>query len=94
MAKVRSKFFLYFALIILFAVSIFVIVWQHVQITSYGYKIAHLEKEKRDLQIEQSYHKVKVANLNSPERIRKIALERLNLINPNKLEMIILKVDK
>ncbi|MDI6785535.1 MAG: cell division protein FtsL [bacterium] len=89
----RSKFFLYFIFIILFASSIFANVWQDIRITSYGYKIGILEEEKRNLQKEKKYYKLKTANLKSPKRIKKIASEKLGLIIPKKLEIITLTIN-
>lgn len=87
-----KKFFLYFTFIILFVTSIFISVWQDIQITSYGYKIAALEKEKNSLQEEKQYYKLKVANLKSPKRIKEIAGEKLGL-TIQELEIISLTID-
>lgn len=89
----RNRFFLYFIFIILFALSIFTSVWQDIQITSYGYKIANLEKEKKNLQEEEKCYKLNIANLKSPERIKRIAMEKLGLIIPKELEVISLTIN-
>lgn len=91
--KMRNRFFLYFIFIILFALNIFAGVWQDIQITSYGYKIANLEKKKKNLQEEEKYYRLKIADLKSPERIKRIAMEKLGMIVPKKLEVITLTIN-
>jgi cell division protein FtsL len=89
----NKRFFLYLSLIILFALIIFASVWQDIQVTTYGYQIGELEKEKRCLQKEQKFYRLRIAKLLSPKRIEKIASERLGLITPKKLEIIALTIN-
>jgi cell division protein FtsL len=62
-----------------------------VKIVQLGYQIEALEKEKRDLERENSALRIEAASLSSPARIEEIALKRLGMVRIAKENLIVVK---
>lgn len=61
---------------------VFVFVWERVDIVRLGYQIERLKTQKILLEREHDQLKVKFSALTAPERIAKVATEKLGLIPP------------
>lgn len=62
-----------------------------VKIVQLGYQLEALEKEKRDLERENSSLRIEAASLASPARIEEIALKRLGMVRIAKENLIVVK---
>jgi cell division protein FtsL len=61
---------------------VFVFVWERVDVVRLGYQIERLKTQKILLERERDQLQVKVSALTAPERIAKVATEKLGLIQP------------
>ena len=61
---------------------VFVFVWERVDVVRLGYQIERLKTQKILLERERDQLQVKVSSLTAPERIAKVATEKLGLIPP------------
>jgi len=61
---------------------VFVFVWERVDVVRLGYQIERLKTQKILLERERDQLQVKVSALAAPERIAKVATEKLGLIPP------------
>ena len=61
---------------------VFVFVWERVDVVRLGYQIERLKTQKILLERERDQLQVKVSALAAPERIAKVAIEKLGLIPP------------
>jgi cell division protein FtsL len=61
---------------------IFVFVWERVDVVRLGYQIERLKTQKMLLERERDQLQVKFSTLTAPERIAKVATEKLGLIPP------------
>ena len=61
---------------------IFMFVWERVDVVRLGYQIERLKTQKVLLERERDQLKVKFSALTAPERIAKVATEKLGLIPP------------
>lgn len=86
---VRAKivFRLMFLVAFMAVLSIFYI-WSRIQIVEYGYSINDLTLKQEKLIEENKKLKVEVATLKSPERIEKIAQEKLGMQTPTTGQMV------
>lgn len=81
------------ALAILLVMSLLLLyVWERVELVQIGYKIEQLKKEKIALERERDELRVKVSALASPERIARLAAERLNMIPPQRGQVVLVRV--
>lgn len=64
-------------------------VWERADIVRVGYRIEQLKARKVVLQREQDELRVKVSALTAPERIAKVATERLGLLPPQPGQVIL-----
>ncbi len=63
--------------------------WSRVQCLRLGYGISSAIEKQRELQLLQNNLKIELARLKSPDRIVKIARERLGLIHPKPEQTIV-----
>jgi cell division protein FtsL len=70
--------------------ELFVYTWVRVQCVRVGYEIGALTKEQRQLTELQDNLKVELARLKSPQRITKIAREKLGLTLPAPKQMMVM----
>lgn len=61
---------------------VFIFVWERVDVVRLGYQIERLKTQKILLERERDQLQVKVSALAAPERIAKMATEKLGLIPP------------
>lgn len=61
---------------------IFVFVWERVDVVRLGYQIERLKTQKILLERERDQLQVRFSTLTAPERIAKVATEKLGLIPP------------
>ncbi len=71
------------AIMILAGLSlVFVFVWERVDVVRLGYQIERLKTQKVLLERERDQLQVKVSALSAPERIAKVATDKLGLVPP------------
>ena len=63
-------------------ILIFVFVWERVDVVRLGYQIERLKTQKVLLERERDQLQVKFSALSAPERIAKVAMEKLGLAPP------------
>ncbi len=68
-----------------------VIIWSHVQITTYNYQIAELYQELKELDYCQRKLRVELNYLQSLERLERLAVERYNMAPPEPHQVINLR---
>ncbi|MDN5941873.1 MAG: cell division protein FtsL [Nitrospira sp.] len=68
---------------------IFVFVWERVDVVRLGYQIERLKTQKILLERERDQLQVKVSALTAPERIAKVATEKLGLIPPQQGQVLV-----
>ena len=67
-------------------------VWERVEIVRVGYQIERLKVKKVALERERDELQVKLSALNSPERIARVATEKLGLAPPQRGQVILVNV--
>lgn len=68
-------------------------VWQRVDLVRVGYDIQQLKARHRVLQREHHELRVKVSALTSPERIARLATEKLNMRQPHPGEVVLVTLN-
>ncbi len=68
---------------------VFVFVWERVDIVRLGYQIERLKIQKISLERERDQSQVKFSALMAPERIAKVATEKLGLAPPQQGQVLI-----
>ncbi len=76
-------------IMVLFIAELFFYTWCRVHYTQVGYDISDEADEQRSLLALQQNLKIELARLKSPERIEKIARQRLGLMTPTEEQIII-----
>lgn len=67
-------------------------VWQRVDLVRVGYDIQQLKARHQTLQRENHELRVKVSSLTSPERIARLATEKLNMRRPQPGEVVLVSL--
>ena len=86
---VRYSTFVTFFLVLL-AVGL-LYVWSHIRMTQLEYQVAEEMSKQEQLMEEQKRLKIEYATLKSPQRIEAIAREKLDMIYPDRSQVVILK---
>jgi cell division protein FtsL len=81
---------LWITLLCVFIAELLVYTWLRVQCVRVGYEISTLNREQQRLNELQSNLKVELARLKSPQRITKIAQEKLGLMLPTPKQMMVM----
>ena len=68
---------------------VFVFVWERVDVVRLGYQIERLKTQKVLLERERDQLQVKFSALTAPERIAKVATEKLGLVPPQQGQVLI-----
>jgi cell division protein FtsL len=89
--KIPRRMGLSILLLALFIMELFFYTWCRVQYIGIGYKISHELNQQKQLLMLQSRLKVETERLKSPERIAKIAREKIGLHPPNSEQVIVLQ---
>ncbi len=71
---------------------VFVFVWERVDVVRLGYQIERLKTQKILLERERDQLQVKVSALTAPERIAKVATEKLGLTPPQQGQVLMVHV--
>ncbi len=64
-------------------------IWQHIQVTSMGYKIVELQEQKKKAENIHTTLQIECARLKSPQRIEDIA-QQMGLRFPDRIEVVYL----
>lgn len=73
-------------------ILVFVFVWERVDIVRLGYQIERSKAEKLLLERERDQLQVRFSSLTAPERIAKVATERLGMVQPQQGQVITVHV--
>ena len=79
--RTKLLFRILFLVAFMAILSLFTI-WSRVQIVQYGYEINDLRKKQLELTEQGKKLKVEVATLKSPQRLEKMAVEKLKMLPP------------
>ena len=71
---------------------VFVFVWERVDVVRLGYQIERLKTQKILLERERDQLQVKYSALIAPERIAKVATEKLGLVPPQQGQVLMVHV--
>lgn len=72
--------------------GVLVYVWERVEIVRVGYQIERLKAKRVVLQREHDELQVKLSALSAPERLARVANERLGLVPPRHGQVVMVKV--
>jgi cell division protein FtsL len=65
--------------------------WQHFELLRHGYRVEEMQRE-RAAEAEINRHlKLEIETLRAPQRIEKLAITRLNMVQPGKDDAIVLE---
>ncbi len=64
-------------------------VWERVDVVRVGYQVERLKAQKISLERERDELQVKLSALTSPERIAKVATEKLGMIPPERGQIVL-----
>lgn len=67
-------------------------VWERVELVRIGYQIERLKKERVALERERDELRVRVSTMTSPERIARVATERLSMAPPQRGQVVLVRV--
>jgi cell division protein FtsL len=81
---------LWIALLCVFIAELLIYTWVRVQCVRVGYEISALTKEQQRLTELQANLKVELARLRAPQRIIRIAQEKLGLTLPTSKQMMVM----
>ncbi len=68
-------------------------VWERVDLVRLGYSVQQLEAKHRVLEREHDELKVRASTLTAPERIARVATERLGMVRPEQGQVVLVKLD-
>ncbi len=68
-------------------------VWERVDMVRLGYRIERLKSDKVRLERERDELRVKVSSLTSPERIAKVATEKLGMAPPRQDQVVVVRLE-
>lgn len=81
---------IWIVLLVVFITEMLLYTWSRVQCLRQGYGMSVAIEKQRELQQQQNNLKIELAHLKSPERITKIARERLGLRPPKPEQTVII----
>ena len=70
---------------------VFVFVWERVDMVRVGYHIERLKHDKAQLERQRDELRVKVSTLSAPERIARIATEKLGMSLPQQGQIVLVQ---
>lgn len=70
---------------------VLVFVWERVDVVRIGYQVERLKAQKVTLERERDELQVKMSALTSPERIAKVATEKLGMIPPEQGQVVLVQ---
>jgi cell division protein FtsL len=72
---------------------VFVFVWERVDMVRVGYQIERLKHDKMMLERERNQLRIKFSTLSAPDRIAKVATEKLGMVPPQKGQVIMVQAN-
>lgn len=72
---------------------IFLFVWERVDVVRLGYHIERQKSQKILLERERDELRVKLSSLTSPERIARAATDKLNMVLPEKGQVVLVHLE-
>ena len=72
---------------------VFLFVWERVDMVRVGYQVERLKQEKMVLERERDQLRVKMSALSAPDRIAKVATERLGMVPPQRGQVIVVQAE-
>lgn len=66
-------------------------VWERVDMVRVGYQVERLKQEKMVLERERDQLRIKVSTLSAPDRVAKVAAERLGMAPPQRGQVIVVQ---
>ncbi len=88
--RARQQTGIWLILMLFFIVELFFYTWCRVQCIRTGYEISREARRHQNLITLQNNLRIELARLRSPERIAKIAEQKLGLVMPTSEQMIII----
>lgn len=88
--RARQQTGIWLILMLFFIVELFFYTWCRVQCIRTGYEISREDRRHQNLITLQNNLRIELARLRSPERIAKIAEQKLGLVMPTSEQMIII----
>jgi len=73
-------------------ILVFVFVWERVDTVRVGYQIERSKAQKLLLERERDQLQVRFSSLTAPERIAKMAMERLGMVQPQQGQVVTVRV--
>jgi cell division protein FtsL len=73
---------------------ILLFVWERVDVVRLGYQIERLKSQKVLLERERDELRVRFSSLTSPERIARMATERLSMVLPEKGQIVLVHLEQ
>jgi cell division protein FtsL len=70
---------------------VFLFVWERVDMVRVGYQVERLKQEKTVLERERDQLRIKVSTLSAPDRVAKVATERLGMVPPQRGQVIVVQ---
>ncbi len=89
--RVAIRYSTILIIVLVLMVASLVFVWSHVRLTELKYQIAREMSIKESLLEENRKIKVEIATLKSPQRIEKLARDKLGMAYPEREQVIFLK---
>ena len=65
--------------------------WQHFELLRHGYKLEQLQRERASENDINRHLRLEMATLRAPQRIEKLATERLGMVSPGADEAVVLE---
>jgi cell division protein FtsL len=72
---------------------VFLFVWERVDMVRVGYQVERLKQEKTVLERERDQLRIRVSSLSAPDRIAKVATERLGMAPPQRGQVIVVQAE-
>lgn len=90
LARTRRKLPVIISLFLWFVLSGFGYVWCRVQVVQLGYLLSKIHREHTQLLNDNKKLHLELARLKAPERVERIALQKLGLKRPSKEQIVVL----
>jgi cell division protein FtsL len=71
---------------------VFIFVWERVDVVRLGYQVERLKAQKILLERERDQLQVKFSTLTAPERIARVATEKLGLMPPHQGQVLVVRL--
>lgn len=68
-------------------------VWERVDIVRIGYQIERLKTQKVSLERERDELRVKLSGVTAPERIARLATDKLGMMQPEKGQVVVVNIE-